>query len=39
MELAPSTRGPGLTGHWYTGCRASGMAGWLPPDGISAESI
>ena len=24
---APSTRGPGWTDLWYTGCHASGMAG------------
>ena len=36
---AHSTRGPGWTNLWYAGCHASGTAGWLRSEGITAESI
>ena len=36
---AHSTRGPGWTDLWYAGCHASGTAGWLRSEGITAESI
>ena len=35
----PSTRGPGWTHLWCTGCSAKGMAGQLCADWINAESI
>ena len=35
----PSTRGPGWTHLWCTGCSAKGIAGQLRADWINAESI
>ena len=35
----PSTRGPGWTYLWCTGCYASSIAGQLSTDRINAESI
>ena len=35
----PSTRGPGWTHLWCTGCCANGIAGQLRADRINAESI
>ncbi len=34
-----STRGPGWTCHWCSGCHASGTAGQPSREWISAESI
>ena len=36
---AHSTRGPGWTNLWYASRHASGAAGWLRSEGITAESI
>ena len=35
----PSTRGPGWTHLWCTGCRANGTAGQLSAERINAEGI
>src|SRR3977135_3210701 len=38
-KAVPSTRGPGRTNLWCASCHASGMAGWLRSEGITAEGI
>ena len=38
-SAVPSTRGPGWTHRWCTGCHANGTAGQLCAERINAESI
>src|SRR5436309_6694393 len=38
-KAVPSTRGPGRTNLWCASCPASGTAGWLRSEGITAEGI